>query len=382
MNQWLTLNTLFGLTIDEWLYAALISAVIYFGLFHLWQTGIKKMYSVAQRTNTRLDDIAIEVLQSTRQLTIFLLAVLIGLHVLDLPEKWVTRLDHVLFITIGLQLAVWLNTGVGLWAREHLRSVDGPAPSVNPVMTTVLSWIFRVVIWSVVLLTVLDNVGVNITAFIASLGVGGVAVALAVQNILSDLFASLAIGLDKPFEVGDFIVFGEVAGAIERVGLKTTRIRSISGEQIICSNTELLKNTIHNYKRMEERRVVFNFGINYATPPDTIARIPHIVREAVESSDNTRFDRSHFKDFGPSALNFETIYFITTTDFNLYMDIQQSINLFLMRALQAQNVAFAFPTMTLNIPDHPAPARETAANDASQPPAKRNQQAKAKQSVE
>jgi small-conductance mechanosensitive channel len=194
-------------------------------------------------------------------------------------------------------------------------------------------------------------VGVNITAFVASLGVGGVAVALAVQNILSDLFASLAIGLDKPFEVGDFVVFGDVAGAVERVGLKTTRIRSISGEQIICSNTELLKNTLHNYKRMEERRVVFNFGINYATPPDTIAQIPGIVRKAVESFEKTRFDRAHFKEFGTSALNFETVYFITTTDFNLYMDVQQNINLYIMREFQAHDIAFAFPTMTLNVPD-------------------------------
>jgi len=351
MEQWLHANAWLGIPFDEWLYAALISSLLYLAFYQGWKFTVNKLSNIAQRTATRLDDITIEVLQSTQQLTLLLLATLIGLHVLELPDKWATRLDHILFITIGIQMAIWLNKGVGIWAREHLTAIDGPAPAANPVITTVLSWILRVFIWSVALLTVLDNVGVNITAFVASLGVGGVAVALAVQNILSDLFASLAIGLDKPFEVGDFVVFGDVAGAIERVGLKTTRIRSISGEQIICSNTELLKNTLHNYKRMEERRVVFNFGINYATPPDTIALIPGIVRKAIESFDKTRFDRAHFKEFGTSALNFETVYFITTTDFNLYMDVQQNINLYLMREFQSHGVAFAFPTMTLNVQD-------------------------------
>ncbi len=351
MEDWLTAKILLGIPAYEWLYAALISSVLYLVFYNFWQFSIRKLSKVAERTATRMDDVVIEVMQSTKQFTILLLALLLGLHFLDLPVKWEVRLNHILFITIGFQIAVWLNKGVGIWAREHLTAVNGSSPAANPVITTVLSWIFRVAIWSVVLLTILANVGVNITAFVASLGVGGVAVALAVQNILGDLFASLAIGLDKPFEVGDFIVFGDVSGAIERVGLKTTRIRSISGEQIICSNAELLKSTIHNYKRMDERRVVFTFGINYATPPEMIAQIPQTVRKAIESFDKTRFDRSHFKEFGPSSLNFETVYFITTTDFNLYMDIQQSINLFLMQEFRAHNVAFAFPTMTLNMPD-------------------------------
>lgn len=373
MEQWLQTHAWLGIPFHEWLYATLISSLLYLAFYQGWKFTLNKVSDIAQRTATRLDDITIEVLQSTQQLTLLLLATLIGLHVLELPDKWATRLDHILFITIGVQIAIWLNKGVGIWAREHLSAIDGPAPAANPVITTVLSWILRVFIWSVALLTVLDNVGVNITAFVASLGVGGVAVALAVQNILSDLFASLAIGLDKPFEVGDFVVFGEVAGAIERVGLKTTRIRSISGEQIICSNTELLKNTLHNYKRMEERRVVFNFGINYATPPDTIAMIPGIVRKAVESFDNTRFDRAHFKEFGTSALNFETVYFITTTDFNVYMDAQQNINLYLMREFKAHGVAFAFPTMTLNLPE----LQESTENQAniSVPTAREKRQA-------
>ncbi|PPD11260.1 mechanosensitive ion channel family protein [Methylophilus sp.] len=375
MEQWLHAHAWLGIPLYEWLYAALISCLLYLVFFQGWKIAISRLSKIAQRTSTRLDDIAIEVLQGTQQLTLLLLATLMGLHVLELPDKWAARLDHVLFITIGIQAAIWLNRGVGIWAREHLSSIDGPAPGANPVMTTVLSWILRVFIWSVALLTVLDNVGVNITAFVASLGVGGVAVALAVQNILSDLFASLSIGLDKPFEVGDFVVFGDIAGVIERVGLKTTRIRSISGEQVICGNTELLKNTIHNYKRMEERRVVFTFGINYATPPETIADIPGIVRKAVEASSNTRFDRAHFKAFGASSLDFEIVYFITSTDFNVYMDVQQSINLYLMKEFQAHGVDFAFPTMTLNLPEL---TRDSAENNPVRPSPSRQKSESAK----
>lgn len=356
-NQWQTLlpgwwaqSTWLGQPVNDWLTALLVSALLYLVFYQGWRLVMQKFACLAERTATRLDDVAIEVLQSTQQWTLLLLALLFGLHVLDLPVKWAARLDHLLWITLGIQIAVWLNKGVGIWAREHLSAIDGPAPAANPVMTTILSWILRVFIWSVLLLTVLDNVGVNITAFVASLGVGGVAVALAVQNILSDLFASLSIGLDKPFEVGDFIIFGDIAGSIERVGLKTTRIRSISGEQVICSNTELLKNTIHNYKRMEERRVVFNFAVNYATPVEKIARIPQMVRTAIEAFDKTRFDRAHFKEFGSNALNFETVYFINTADFNLYMDIQQQVNLDLIRAFQTEGITFGLPTLTVHLP--------------------------------
>jgi small-conductance mechanosensitive channel len=216
-----------------------------------------------------------------------------------------------------------------------------------------LSWIFKTIVWSIAVLSILANMGVNITAFVASLGVGGVAVALAVQNILSDLFASLAIGLDKPFVIGDFIIFGDVLGTVERVGLKTTHIRSLSGEQIVCGNTELLKNTIHNYKRMAERRVVFEFRVTYDTKADVVEKIPGIVKKAIAAESKARFDRAHFKGFGLSSLDFEVVYYVLDSSYNIYMDIQQSVNLYLMRELEAMDVSFAFPTMTLNLSKNP-----------------------------
>lgn len=349
MNVWLQNHFFLAIPAYQWLVAIVIALISFFTMHTLWQLLLKKLNAMVQKTASSLDDIFIEVLGSTQKLTLTLFAVLIGIHFLELPTKWENRLDHISFFIIGIQIAIWLSKGITIWSRLQLTEKDGPMP--NPVITAMLSWVFKAVVWSIIFLTILANVGVNITAFVASLGVGGVAVALAVQSILSDLFASLAIGLDKPFVIGDFVVFGDVAGSIERVGLKTTHIRSISGEQIVCSNTELLKNTIHNYKRMSERRVVFSFGITYDTPTTTIAEIPDVVKKAIELSNDARFDRAHFKEFGANALNFEVVYFITTSDFNLYMDIQQAVNLYLMNDFQNKNVKFALPIMTLNIPN-------------------------------
>jgi small-conductance mechanosensitive channel len=203
------------------------------------------------------------------------------------------------------------------------------------------------VVWAAVLLVLLDNLGVNITTLIAGLGVGGIAVALAAQNVLGDLFSSLSIVLDKPFVVGDFIVIGEFMGSVEHVGLKTTRLRSLSGEQVVFSNTDLLNSRIRNYGRMFERRVVSKIGVTYQTPAGKLRRIPTIIRDIVEAQDKVRFDRAHFQTFGDSALTFEFVYYVLTPEYNYYMDVQQSINLALFEQLAAEGVEFAYPTQTV-----------------------------------
>jgi small-conductance mechanosensitive channel len=212
----------------------------------------------------------------------------------------------------------------------------------------------RTLLWSVIALAVLSNLGVNITAFIASLGVGGIAVALAVQNILGDLFASLAIAVDKPFEVGDFVVVGGVAGTVQMIGLKTTRIRSLQGEEVVMSNTDILKQTINNYRPMRERRIVFAFGVAYDTPAEKIEAIPGVVKRLVDAQEKLRFDRAHFKAFGDSSLDFEVVYIVKDPAYNTYMDMQQALNVGLMREFAAMGVEFAFPTRTIHIATLPA----------------------------
>lgn len=208
----------------------------------------------------------------------------------------------------------------------------------------------RVAVWSLVALMMLANLGVDVTALVAGLGIGGVAVALALQNILSDLFASISILLDKPFVVGDFIIVGEELGTVEKIGIKTTRVRSLGGEQLIFANNDLLQSRVRNYKRMDERRIVFRVGIVYETPGDKLEAISGMLREIVEGIEQTRFDRAHFAEFGDFALQFEVVYYVLSSDFAIYRDIQQRINLAIFRRFERESIGFAYPTQMLHIP--------------------------------
>ncbi len=325
----------------DWAFAAAAVLLTYAALTGVLRFAVGRFGALSTRVKSQAAGLFAEVLGATRHFVLLCAALLIGLKMLDLGDGWDVAIVRGWTVLFCLQLALWVNRAAGVWSRRRLQHRE--AVPDNPVIVTMTAWTLRVLAWAVLLLAMLANFGVNITAFVASLGIGGVAVALAVQNVLSDLFASLAIGLDKPFEVGDFIVFGDVAGTIERIGLKTTRIRSLSGEEIICGNTELLKNTLHNYKRMFERRIVFAFSVSYYTVPDKLAKVPAMVRAAVEGAGKTRFDRAHFKQFGASSLDFEVVYFVLSPDFNLYMDLQQDINLALMRAFEKEDIRFAIP---------------------------------------
>jgi small-conductance mechanosensitive channel len=230
--------------------------------------------------------------------------------------------------------------------RRQVRKAlaDDPADATT---LNALGFVGRILLWSVLLLMALANLGIQIGPLLAGLGVGGIAVALALQNILGDLFASLSIVLDKPFVVGDFVVVGDLAGTVEYVGLKTTRVRSLSGEQLVFSNSDLLSSRIRNYKRMQERRIAFTVGVTYQTARERLAEIPLIAREIIEAQENARFDRAHFKAFGAFSLDFEIVYYVLDPDYNAYMNVQQAINLALYERFEAAAIEFAFPTQTL-----------------------------------
>jgi small-conductance mechanosensitive channel len=203
------------------------------------------------------------------------------------------------------------------------------------------------IIWAMVALLALDNLGVQIKPLLAGLGIGGIAIALAVQTVLSDVLASMSITLDKPFGVGDSLTIDDFQGTVEHIGIKSTRLRSISGEQIIIANADIIKARVRNFGRMGDRRAVFQFGVNYDTPTDVLAAIPAEVRKIVEAQANTRFDRCHFLTYGDTALQFELVYFMTKSDFALYADTQQAINLALLDRLRELKVQLAAPTRAL-----------------------------------
>ncbi|UYP29332.1 mechanosensitive ion channel family protein [Pseudomonas sp. Z8(2022)] len=288
------------------------------------------------------------VIGRTSRLLLLAFSLLLALRLPELPGSWQSALSHTWFVALALQVALWVDSGVRLWSRSLVMGKSGGG-HYNPVMTTIISIMILIVVWSVMLLSILANLGVDITALVASLGVGGIAVALAVQTVLSDVFASLSIGVDKPFEIGDFVVFGEVAGTIEHIGLKTTRIRSLSGEQVVCANADLLRQIVHNYKRMNTRRIVFKFGINYDTPSDKVRQVAERVGDIIRATPKTIFDRAHFLGFDESQLTFEVVYIVQSSDYNQYMDIQQEINLQLLDALRELDVRFALPRRDLRL---------------------------------
>jgi small-conductance mechanosensitive channel len=289
--------------------------------------------------------IASHVIAQTAGWFLILIALYVGSRLLA-PTRWTDMIPRIATIGLVLQLGLWATAALTMFLTLRRARQLAADPSTVAAMDLV-GFLLRLVVWAAVLLVLLDNLGVNITTLIAGLGVGGIAVALAAQNVLGDLFSSLSIVLDKPFVVGDFIVIGEFMGSVEHVGLKTTRLRSLSGEQVVFSNTDLLNSRIRNYGRMFERRVVSKIGVTYQTPAGKLRRIPTIIRDIVEAQDKVRFDRAHFQAFGDSALTFELVYYVLTPEYNYYMDVQQSINLALFEQLAAEGVEFAYPTQTV-----------------------------------
>ncbi|MEJ5113940.1 mechanosensitive ion channel family protein [Erwinia billingiae] len=299
----------------------------------------------------------------TSKSLILISAFLFSVRFVNLPDNLYNTISHAWFLVLAIQVALWLDQGIVSWA--HQVTIE-PGMKKNPVTLVITGLILRAIVWSVMLLSILANAGVDITALVASLGVGGIAIALAIQTILSDVFASLSIGFDKPFEIGDFVVFNDVAGTVEHIGLKTTRIRSLSGEQIVCGNAILLQQTLHNYKRMQTRRIVFNFGVALSTPPEKLRKIGEMVKTIIIEVGETKFDRAHLLGFGTDRLNFEVVHIVNTADYNQYMDIQQEINIQIIERLQEQGIEMALPSMTINRPDGAAraPASEGATAEA------------------
>lgn len=329
----------------------LIRLAIFFVLFGIFLVARKRLVLAASRVDHSAPWIRRVMADVSQHVsTVFLLGFAFWLSFLatSLSDEWISTRHRVLIVSIIWQISVWSASLVGLalerWFR--LSTVSGSTSGAALGLMTIVG---RVIVWALALLLILDNLGIDVTTLIAGLGVGGVAVALAVQNILGDLFASLSIILDRPFEVGDFIVVGDFKGNVERIGIKTTRVRSLSGEQLIFSNSDLLSSRIRNFKRMKERRVDFSIGVTYETAIDKLAEIPNWAKEIIEESDSVRFDRAHFRTFGDFALVFEVVYFVLDRDMNLYLNTQQRINLELMKRFQEQGVEFAYPTQVVHL---------------------------------
>jgi len=341
-------TTFYNNSMFEWMVAIGVAIGVYLVVHAVKLFVVRRLAALTKKTASQVDDVFVEVIKRTNSLAILVISLFIGSLFLTLPPNVSHIIKIIVTLAFFLQVALWGNGLIdSLISRLHKSRRERDPASVSAF--SAVSFFARVLLWSVIVFLILDNFGIDITALIAGLGVGGIAIALAIQNILGDIFCSVAILIDKPFEVGDFIIVGDLMGTVEKIGIKTTRVRSLSGEQLVFSNTDLVSSRIRNYKRMNERRVAFSFGVIYQTPAEKLEAIPPAVKEIISSIENTRFDRAHFHNYGNSSLDFECIYYVLDRDYNLYMDIQQKINLALFRHFEKEGIEFAYPTQTLYI---------------------------------
>ncbi len=338
----------YGNTMRSWILAALIAGAAFSILAALRVMLMRHLDGLARRTGTHLVAAAAAALRATRGWFMLLVASAIGTGVLTLDTELIALVHRAVLLGFLLQMAIWGGKAIRTYVAEYSDArLMEDAASVTTVRA--LAFLLNVAIWAILFLMALDNFGVDITAMVAGLGIGGIAIALAVQNILADLFASLSIVLDKPFVYGDFIIVDDLMGTVEHIGIKTTRLRSLSGEQLVFANSDLLQSRVRNFKRMYERRVVFEVGVTYQTPREKIEAVPEIIRLAVERLPDTRFDRSHFKEFAEFSLRFETVFYVLKPDFQTYMDRQQAINLAIHREFEERGIDFAYLTQAMQL---------------------------------
>lgn len=336
----------YGASLKQWLLATAVLAVAYLILAVLRRVVARRLEVLAARTETDWDDLAAEIVRRTRPYFLAAIAIYAATRVLAPPPQVGRILGAAAVIVVLLQAGVWGNGIIGFGAEHYIRTRSSTDSGTRTTIRAV-GYAGRFVLWGLLVVTALQNFGINVTALVTGLGIGGIAIALAVQNILGDLFAALAIVLDKPFVVGDSVQVDNISGTIEHVGLKTTRIRSVSGEQVIISNADLLKSRIRNHQRMHDRRVVFNLDVTYDTPPDKVERVPAIVRAVIEQQSPVRFGRCHFLAWTDSALRFEAVYHVLDSDYERYADIQHAINIELLRRFAAERIEFAYPSRTV-----------------------------------
>lgn len=337
---------LVGNPLSRWVLALLVFAGLFL-LLLIFRRFIKGyLRRLTLLTSNTLDDLVVDVLSRTGIWFFLIVSVCLSsrlLHLSRFSGYFTKLLTLAIFVQIGVWLTILFRGLLVRFGRRHSSNVKENAAMV------MLHYVGVGVIWILILIAALDNMGVKVVSLLAGLGVGGIAVALAVQKILGDLLASVSIILDKPFQVGDFIVVGDYSGTVEHIGLKTTHLRSNTGEQIVISNGDLLESRLRNMKRMSERRNVMTVGVTYQTSVENLRRIPGLIQEIVENEPLVRFERAHFKSMEASALVFECVYWIKEPAYLSLMEAQQNINLKIVESFNTGGIDFAYPTQTLII---------------------------------
>jgi len=323
---------------------------------------LKRIIHWTSRTTTNLDDFIVTSINRFGLPALYVTAVYIGLEYLKLSARQNIILRNILTVAITFLIIRLISSSVLLMLRAYVRRQNNGEEKVKQLGGIML--IINIVVWGIGLLFLFDNLGYDVTAIIAGLGIGGIAIALAAQNILGDLFNYFVIFFDRPIEIGDFITVDDKNGTVDYIGIKTTRIKTLSGEQLVFSNSDLMKSRIHNFKRMEQRRIVFKIGVTYQTSLENIKRIPDLLKTIIEEQSPVKFDRAHFQAYGESSLNFEVVYIVLDPEYNKFMDIQQHINLRLFEEFEKMGVDFAYPTRALFLMNQALEDKQEPASNA------------------
>jgi small-conductance mechanosensitive channel len=334
-------------TVLEWAIAAGVLIISFIIIRVFKSIIISRLQKWAATTESKLDDFLLATIEKSAVPLFYIMGVYFSINMLSLSAKiektiYVSYLISVTFFLLRITTSLFKQfVHSFIQKQENSETKEKQAKG--------LLVIVNVIIWVVGGIFLINNLGYNVTTLIAGLGIGGIAIALAAQTILADLFSYFVIFFDRPFELGDYIVVDDKRGTVEYVGIKTTRIKALTGEQIICSNNFLTNAKVHNFKRMEERRIVFNFGVTYQTSHEKLSMIPGLVKDIIEANTDTIYSRGHFSGFGDSSLNFEFVYFVKSPDYAVYMDVQQSIYLGIVKEFELKKIDFAYPTQTLYV---------------------------------
>lgn len=332
----------YGNTLADWIIAGVVAVTVWSGLSLLRHFLASRSTKYSTSHHSLPVRLLFYLLSETKQFLFLAVAVYAGQESLTFPAKLQHIITNLLLTLVLIQLGLWAGRAIRFYLE--LKEMERGPDRVFAGSLDIINFVSRMLIWSFLILVALDNFGVNITALLAGLGVGGVAVALALQNVLGDLFASLSIALDKPFVVGDNLNIDTFTGSVEHIGIKTTRLRSESGEQIVLSNADILKSRVRNYGRMPEQRVLTTLRVTYAMPVEKLREIPKLLEAVVRAQSNARFDRCHLKTLGESSLLFELSYFVQQPKLNPLLDLQQTVNFQIIDEFQRHGIEFAYPT--------------------------------------
>ena len=337
------LNILGNNQMENLLTSFVIFVAVFFALKIFKTIIVKKLKNVAKKTETDIDDVFIQIIESINWPFYLLISVFIAVQFIQLSAKTENILGYITILVVAYYVVRALQKLIEFSLEKLHKKEKGLGRPLINLINKLSSWL----LWLVVIIIILQNFGFNVSTLLGGLGVGGIAIAFALQNVLADIFASFSIYLDKPFKIGDFIVIGEDKGTVEKIGLKSTRLKALSGQQLIISNKELTESRVQNYKNMKERRIVFGFGVVYETPSQKLKKIPKIIKDIFAEIKIVRLDRVHFKEFADSSLNFEVVYFMETADYIKYMNIRQKINFALKDAFEKEGIEMAYPTQTI-----------------------------------